>query len=253
MLSRLKNFHRIASHWAPVVNGHLSAYLFFARSKFGTVTTHARYKGIQFRFRTCDRSAIDETLIRGEYDFIVPCIAAAQSPLILDVGMNVGDFSILAVATNPASRIVGVEADAATAALARANAPSRSEGSWTVHHRAAWKNNEDIFLETGALSVSTKISTTGRTPVQGIDLPTLWSQLPSRDVDVMKIDVEGAEEAFLCEHRDYLAHVNHLIVEIHPGACDEQRLRRVLQDTFPIVAEVPGRLSSKPLLHCRRV
>jgi FkbM family methyltransferase len=253
MLSRLKRIHRIASYWAPVVDGHLSAYLFFARAKFGTATTGAHYKGIPFRFRSCDLSAVDETLIRGEYEFIVPYIAAAPSPLIVDVGMNVGDFSILAVAVNPASRIVGVEADAATAALASSNAPSRSQGTWTVHHRAAWKNNETIFLETGALSVSTKISATGRTPVQGIDLPTLWSQLPSRAVDVLKIDVEGAEEAFLCEHPGHLAHVNHLIVEIHPKACDEQRVRQVLHEAFPIVADVPGRVSSKPLLHCRRV
>lgn len=253
MLSRMKRIHAIASRWAPVVNGQLSAYLFFARAKFGTATTNASYKGISFRFRSCDLSAIDETLIRGEYEFIVPFIAAIPSPLIVDAGMNVGDFSILAVAVNPRSNIVGIEADAGTAALARSNAPSRSEGSWTVLQRAAWKNNENVFLETGALSVSTKVSALGRTPVQGIDLPTLWAQLPAREVDVLKIDVEGAEEAFLCEHPEFLAHVRHLIVEIHPKVCDEARVRRTLGEAFPRVTEVAGRISSKPLLHCQRV
>lgn len=252
MLSRLRRMHGIAAYWAPIVNGRLNAYLFFARAKFGTATANASFRGIRFRFRSCDLSAIDETLIRGEYDFIVPVIAAAPAPLIVDVGMNVGDFSILAVAVNPRSRVVGVEADGNTAAVALGNAPGDREGTWTVHHRAAWKNNEPVFLQTGALSVSTRISDKGQTAVQGIDLPTLWALLPDRKVDVLKIDVEGAEEAFLCAHPECLSTVEHLIVEVHPNACDETRVRTVLQQAFTIVEEVPGRISSKPLLHCRR-
>jgi FkbM family methyltransferase len=252
MLSRLKRMHAIASYWAPMVNGLVNAYLFFARAKFGTATAAGRYKGIPFHFRSCDLSAIDETLIRGEYDFIVPVLVASQAPLVVDIGMNVGDFAILAVAVNPRSRIVGVEAAAHTAAVARGNAPVRTEGSWTVLNRAAWKNNDPVFLQTGALSVSTRISDSGSESVQGIDLQTLWAQLPQRHVDVLKIDVEGAEEAFLCSHPELLANVDQLIVEIHPKACDEGRLRSMLGRTFDIVEDVPGRISSKPLLHCRR-
>jgi FkbM family methyltransferase len=251
LLTRLKRIQSIASYWAPIVNGHVNAYLFFARAKFGIATATGCYKGIPFHFRSCDLSAIDETLMRGEYDFIVPVLAAIPAPMVVDIGMNVGDFSILAMAVNPRSRIVGVEADATTAALARANAPVCSDGSWTVLNRAAWKDNAPVFLQTGALSVSTRVSDSGPTSVQGIDLPTLWSQLPQQHVDVLKIDVEGAEEGFLCSHPDVLANVDHLIVEVHPKACDEGRVRSVLGRAFEIVEDIPGRISSKPLLHCR--
>lgn len=196
--------------------------------------------------------AIDETLILGEYQFIVPIIASMDAPLIVDVGMNVGDFSILAVAVNPRSQIVGVEADAVTAALARSNAPPGGNSLWTVHHRAAWRNNDQIFLESGALSVSNRVSETGHKPVQGIDLATLWSLLPSVEVDVLKVDVEGAEEDFLFSQPGLLEKVRHLIIEIHPLACNEARIRDLLCQYFSCVEDVPGRISSKPLLHCTR-
>ncbi len=252
MISRLRRIHGIVSFWAPIVGSYTRTFLFFARAKFGTATTNAAYRGIPFRFRSCDLSAIDETLIRGEYQFIVPIIERIDAPLIVDVGMNVGDFSILAAAVNSRSQIVGVEADAATAALARSNRPPGGKGSWTVHHRAAWRNNDKIYLETGALSVSNKVSETGHIPVQGIDLATLWSLLPSEDVDVLKIDIEGAEENFLFSQPGLLDKVRHLIIEIHPRACNEARIRSLLRQHFSCVEDITGRVSSKPLLHCHR-
>lgn len=252
MISYIKRSHRIASYWAPILNGYLNAYLFFLRSKFGVADAMGHYRGLRFRFRSCDRSAIDETLVRGEYAFIAPLIAQLDTPLIVDIGMNVGDFSIFSVANNPRCDIVGIEADADTAALALSNAPSRVQGSWVVHHRAAWKNNDSLFIEIGPLSVSSKVSASGHKPVEGIDIQTLLALLPRQTIDVMKIDVEGAEEAFLCAAPALLGHVHHLIVELHPAACDAQRVRNMLQQHFARVDEVGGRLSSKPLLYCRQ-
>ena len=111
--------------------------LFLARAKFGVSTTDAVYRGIQFRFREfVDLSAIDETLVRGEYQFIAPVLAAIHDPLVVDIGMMSATFPSSRWPPNPRSRIVGVEADVDTAALARSNAPQRQEGSWTVLHRA---------------------------------------------------------------------------------------------------------------------
>jgi FkbM family methyltransferase len=249
----LGKIHKLVSYWAPVIGSYPRAFFFLTQAKFGQSTVRANYCGINFRFRNSDMSAIDETLIRGEYNFISPEISRQESPLIVDVGMNVGDFSILAIAVNPRSRIVGIEADASTVVLSRSNAPKGyPSDSWVVHHRAAWRSNEEILLETGKLSVSSKISPTGNMLVQGIDLPTLWSLLPSDTVDIMKIDIEGAEEAFLSTWPEFLNRIRHLIVEIHPRACDEQKLRQLLAKYFLQVKDVKGRISSKPLLYCHR-
>ncbi len=248
-----KRIHTIILYWAPVIGSYSYTFWFLLKAKFGLAITRASFGGITFRFRSCDMSAIDETLIRGEYAFIVPKIELLNEPLIVDVGMNVGDFSILAVAVNRLSRIVGIEADYHTAAIARDNAPNdRPHDSWMVHHRAAWSNNEQIFLEKSALSVSNKVSSSGTVPVQGLDLPTLWALLPDNNVNIMKIDIEGAEEVFLNSCPELLSRVQHLIIEIHPRACNEKAIRSLLARYFSHITDIEGRTSSKPLLYCHR-
>lgn len=252
MIAYIRLVLKITSYWAPIIGSFVGAFYFLVCSKFGVSTTKAVYRGNTFRFRSCDMPAIDETLIRGEYQFITPVFMSVDEPLVLDVGMNIGDFSIFAMAVNPNCLIVGVEADATTAALAVSNQPSQANCLWTVHHRAAWRNNDQIYLETGPVSVSNRVSENGRIPVQGIDLATLWSLLPREEVDVMKIDVEGAEEEFLFSQPELLDKVKHLIIEIHPLACSEARIRSLLKQHFSCVEDISGRISSKSLLYCYR-
>ncbi len=251
MLPYLEKVHRMTSPWSGIIGSYSKALAFFVRRKlFGTSITSAHYKGLRFYFRDIDLSPIDETLVRGEYDLILPVLKKLAAPVIVDVGMNIGDFAILALAHNPSSRITGLEADEKTARLARKNGNLNAGRTWSVHHRAAWKNGDTVYLETGGASASNKISKSGKVPVQGIDLETVWTLLPAERVDVMKIDIEGAEEAFLFSQPEYLDKIDHLILEIHPLACDEQKIRDLLHTYFPVVMQVSGRRSSKRLLHC---
>ena len=253
MLGYCKKMNQITRQWSGIVGGYPKAFFFLARRKvFGKSMTSARYHDVKFFFRYKDMSAIEETLLRGEYDFIVPALKSVESPVIIDVGMNVGDFAVMAVAHNPKCRIIGIEAHPETAMIAERNGQLNYKRKWTVLNRAAWKNNETIYLSSGEMSASSKISNQGNIAVKGIDMKSIWSILPEERVDVVKIDIEGAEEEFLSAAADYLDKVDHLIVEIHPLACDEAKVRSVLSAHFPYVEEVGGRVSSKPLLHCRR-
>ena len=69
-------------------------------------------------------------------------------------------------------------------------------------------------------------------------------------VDLMKVDIEGSEEAFLCANPDLLRRVHHLVVELHPYLCDTGRVEEVLRDIYGTVEKMQGRSSSKPLLMC---
>ncbi len=254
MLSYFVRMHGTIKKFSPIIGGYLKTFLFFVRRKlFGKSITSAQYSGMKFVFRYQDMSAIEETLMRGEYDFIVPVLKSVESPVIIDVGMNVGDFAVMALAHNSKSRIIGIEAHPGTAQIAERNSLLNQDKKWVVHNRAAWKNNDVIYLETGNVSVSTKVSNSGKLPVQGMDMPSLFKLLHEDCVDIMKIDIEGAEEDFLCAYPEYLSKIQHLIVEIHPLACDEMKIRNVLNLRFSKVEDVSGRISSKPLLHCSHI
>ena len=71
-------------------------------------------------------------------------------------------------------------------------------------------------------------------------------------IDLLKVDIEGAEEDFLCTKPEFLERVRVLVVELHPKSCNTARVLETLQRSFKTVEEIPGRFSSKPLLLCYR-
>lgn len=248
-----KKIHHIVQRFSGLVGNYPKTFLFFVRRKiFGKAKTSASYKGIKFSFRYEDLSAVEETLVRGEYNFLVPTIASAKNPVIVDIGMNIGDFAVMALAHNQNARIIGIEANPETADFARINSQLNPGKKWDVHNLAAWKNCETIYLESSEASVSSKIAANGKIAVKATDMRSLWTLLPEQKADIMKIDIEGAEEEFLFSSPEYMHNIDHLVVEIHPLACDETKIRTLLAQYFTTVEDVGGRISSKPLLHCRR-
>ena len=69
--------------------------------------------------------------------------------------------------------------------------------------------------------------------------------------DLVKIDIEGSEEALLCVRPNLLKRVKALVIEQHPGLCDIKRVDATLKTHFDCIEEIGGRRSSKPLLFCQ--
>jgi len=83
-------------------------------------------------------------------------------------------------------------------------------------------------------------------------LETLCQRHVGADVDLMKVDIEGAEEAAICGHERALARVANLVVELHPDLCRHDRVVASLRGSYEFLYRVPGRRSSKPLLLASR-
>tara|TARA_A100000164_G_C21422303_1_gene547256 strand:+ start:366 stop:575 length:210 start_codon:yes stop_codon:yes gene_type:complete len=69
----------------------------------------------------------------------------------------------------------------------------------------------------------------------------------------MKIDIEGAEEAFLCDNDVDLSNVKNLIIELHPSRCDTKKIRALLEANFTKTTEKHDPSLSKPLLLCQKL
>jgi hypothetical protein len=110
-----------------------------------------------------------------------------------------------------------------------------------------WRSAETLELNVAESSTSTKVGRNGTESVPGRDLRTVLADMDGC-VDLMKVDIEGAEESFLCAHPDALRQVEHLLVEIHPKECDAAAVIATLQKRWSRLYRVQGRISSKPLL-----
>jgi len=216
------------------------------------------YLGKPVKFRGSDEQALYEVLVDDEYRFLTKILTLAPSPTIIDVGAHIGTFGIWSLGVNVNVQILSVEADPLTCQIAKNNAKNctpQGANNWQVIHAAAGANDSDVlFLSDNGPSMSHRIDSSGTIPVQSISLKALLDKMsPGGEcVDLVKIDIEGSEEAFLCADPDALQRISSLVVEIHPTLCDTHRVQNLLAECFDRVVSIDGRHSLKPLLYCQR-
>lgn len=205
--------------------------------------------GLPFRFRSSDVEALKEVLINEEYTFLEDYLKQIQNPLIIDAGHHIGCFSLWVLSKNPKAKIIAIEADPKTYTVAKENT-GLTKLDWTVIHRAAWGNDAPISFSIEGDTMGHKISENGNIEVQGISLKTLLD-MTTEPITLMKIDIEGAEEAFLSNNSNLLRErVKALVIEIHPKHCSEENVRNILKENFDSVISIDDKQTSKPLLWC---
>jgi FkbM family methyltransferase len=168
------------------------------------------------------------------------------APVVIDVGANIGAFALAVLALRPEARVAAYEASPLALATLRENvASNRSEGAVTVHHAAVtglaepptvwlYEHIGDLctssLLDQGpvtaaqtgdadAAGLSTPKFRAERTEVPAVALSEILASEP-QEVDLLKIDVEGAEYAILkATPLQLLGKVRRLVLEYHrvPG------------------------------------
>ena len=240
----------------PIHQGRLSAFLFFFvagagrpwRFHLGPLPFYARYR---------DWVALEEIALQQEYSFVTSLLHGKEHPRVVDLGAHIGLFSLFVLGRFPSAVIHSVEASRDTYQILRRNSKINGGLAWGVHWGAMWSRDGEIsFNEDENASTAHHIDITGtarrRSNVPALSLSTLLGERVKSDVDLLKVDIEGAEEAVLCEDPALLRSVGAVTAEIHPDRCNQRRVLDVLQDAYEYVYAVQGRRSSKPLVLAAR-
>lgn len=189
-----------------------------------------------------DTWVLREIFKDGAYN--VPEAAELPSePRVVDLGANIGLFAAFIFSHHPKARIVAFEPDHENACLLRASAEFNQYGDRLVIHEACampWEG--PVRFATGGYQFSRIVDEADGPIVEarGIDIfPFL------RDVDLVKIDIEGAEWALLEDPRFGAA--RNVVMEYHPMRCPgpyprtlarrllEERGYRILIDKKPML------------------
>lgn len=211
-----------------------------------------RYEGKPLKFRRIDEAALNEVLFQRQYEFLAPLVRRFSAPSVLDVGANIGTFSVWLSSIVSDANVLAVEASKSAATIARHNL-ERLNGRYEVMHRAASDSDGmALLLHESEDSVGHRISTSGTAPVESVSLRSLINQIAGEDgiVDVAKVDIEGSEELFLLCDTDQLKRIRVLVVELHPDACDAGRVEKALRGAFQSVVNVLENTGAKPLFLC---
>lgn len=159
-------------------------------------------------------------------DEIYRFAAPGDSPVIVDCGANIGISMLYFKKIYPKAIITGFEADKSIFKFLEKNLHLNcSNENINIINKAVWINNEGVcFASDGADGGS--IKTTGE-KVESIRLRTVLEGLEK--VDMLKIDIEGAEAAVLEDCQDSLSGVENIFVEYHSFKNNEQSLSTILK------------------------
>lgn len=252
---RLDSFLDNVNWLSKITGGKYEAARYIIKSKFKPgLPGQGNFAHLPITFRKQDMSALREVLIDAEYAFLKPYIATSQPICILDAGAHIGTFALWCLSQNAEAEIYSVEADPNTFAVLKKNIqPAAHYGhAWRAVNRAAWKEEAALKFSVAGDSMSHKVSDKGTIKVLGANLEKFFELSKFERIGLLKVDIEGAEEAFLTAQPELLNKVDMVVIEIHPKLCNEQTIRSLLAEHFQVVEDIKGRKSSKPLLFCRK-
>lgn len=180
-------------------------------------------RAVQIRDAASFLGGVDAIFARGSYEFA----SDNPAPLIVDCGANIGLSCIFFKRRYPASRILAFEPDPALFAALRANLQSFGLRDVALYNQAVWTSATRLpFWAEGAFSgrVALAGDRAGLITVPAVRLRDFLDQ----PVELLKLDVEGAELAVLADCAERLANVARIFVEYHAPADQPQGLHELL-------------------------
>jgi FkbM family methyltransferase len=169
-----------------------------------------------------------DIFVRRTLDFS----AAAPAPRILDCGANIGIASLFFHRRYPDARITAFEADPALFALLDANL--RVNGAPTIERKnlALWTANGSLTFRSEGSDSGMIASLPGAVDGRSVVVPSVRLRdvidaEPS--IDLLKLDIEGAEDVVLADCEPALHRVRALVMDLHEFDPAARQAPRVLE------------------------
>jgi FkbM family methyltransferase len=210
---------------------------------------------LPFYVRPGDWFAFEEIVLLQEYHFITTPFQAGVPEIIIDLGANVGLFSLYALSRWPSAQVHSLEASPDTYPVLCHNQRANPGLHWRTYQYAVWEQGGEVGFKDGGVSTSRRVVLgQAEKKVPAITLDTFCATyIHHPKVSLVKMDIEGAEEVVLQSSARSLGRIENLVIEVHPEHCDQDHVVWLLRSSFEYLYQTADRLSGKPmLLACRR-
>jgi len=177
---------------------------------------------IELRLRSTDVDTFKQVFVASEYS--IPDLPLTCRNII-DLGANIGCAAVYFAERYPGARIIAVEPDQSNYDLLVRNV-EQFNGRVRCVQAAIWDSSEQIYasghdavgnaLGAWGIRVSAEAAA-GGVSVNAITMPELLQRFDSEGwVDVLKVDIEGAEmEVFSEKGTGWLSRIGMVVVETH--------------------------------------
>jgi FkbM family methyltransferase len=168
---------------------------------------------LHLRLKTSDLPTLQKVWLYQEY-----AISLKNEPsFIIDAGANIGVASIYFATKFPKAKIVAIEPEPGNFALLEKNI--RPYSNITAIRAALWNETGEVSLfdpGLGAWAFQTRTEgakSIGRAPTVTID--ELLRKFGTESVDILKMDIEGAEKEVFQNSSVWIGKVGVIMIELH--------------------------------------
>lgn len=164
--------------------------------------------------------------------FVQACYSVptqAPAPYFIDCGANIGLATLFLLHRHPGARVVAIEADPGIHAILMQNLASQGVAQQVeVVQAAVWHQPGTLTFHSEGADAGSVVAAQDRA-ANTIAVPAITlHQWLDRPVDLLKLDIEGAELAVLQSIAPQLPQVRHLFVEYHSLVDEPQGLSQLL-------------------------
>ena len=154
----------------------------------------------------------------------------SDRPRIIDCGANVGTSALWFSQQYPQAEIIAFEADPALAAVLARNCPSFKADNIEVRQQGVWVEEGFLDFAGDGKDGGRLVGTGAAHDIDNVKVPSirLRDMLLAGPVDMLTVDIEGAEEQVMADCADAFGHVQTLCVEFHSYKDRPQRLHDLL-------------------------
>jgi len=191
-----------------------------SRSKSVVGFTPKRHgQRVHVRAGTSDFACFEKVFIEEEY------AEEAAPRVIIDAGANIGMTTLYYAQRFPQARIVAIEPEESNFAMLKLNCGHLA--NVTLLQAALWGEAKELGLcdagaEKWAFAVAEKSTGDSSNPgIRGITLPEILAMVAPAGIDILKLDIEGAELAlFSANPQAWLPQVSRIVIELHDRFVD---------------------------------
>lgn len=159
---------------------------------------------------TSDLAAALNNIVRREYGQMQP---SRPPEVLVDAGAYIGDTSVFFLNRFPSLRAYALEPNPDTLKLTRKNLSAYGARAMVIPAALSAQEGKVSF---GGNQMGAQIGDDGHHIVTTTTIPALLAQIPEGRIDILKMDIEGAEHDIFCaEIGEWLPKVGLLIVETH--------------------------------------
>ena len=176
------------------------------------------------RYGSSDLDVFEQIFVKQTYR----CLLDVSEPkLIVDCGANVGYSSVYFLSRFPEAHVVAIEPDLDNYSMCQKNLSPYAERV-TLLRAGIWTHDAPLIVCRGQYgdgrewAVQVRECQEGETPeVYGRDIGTVLRESGFQAIDILKIDIEGAERTFFSGIRHiWLDQVCNIAIELHDTMCE---------------------------------